>query len=76
MNYSTDELLRHIVTEHKTVRWATPEGSVSIRKDNGLFIVRLHDRIYRKRSQTPYKTLQGSLIATDMVRHYYLNEEA
>jgi hypothetical protein len=67
-----NNLYHHIVTEHKTALWKSPNAKVSIRKQNGEFVVRTHDYFYKKKSVKAYKTLEGAQIAAECVKRFYL----
>jgi len=67
-----NDLHHHIVSEHKSFVQKSPYAKVSIRKERGEYLVRVHDYFYHKRSTTRFKTLEGAQIAAELVRRHYL----
>lgn len=63
---------KDLVTKHQTMRWVTSNGSLSVRKTAGRYVVRLEDFQYEKTTKDSYATLAGALLAAETLREYYL----
>lgn len=61
-----------VVTQHKTYKYQSDHGSVSIRKDNGLYHVFLDDYDNGKQVRADFKTLRGAEINFNWYKEYYL----
>lgn len=63
---------KELVAEHKTMRWVTKNGSLSIRKTAGRFVVRLEDFENHSITIKSFATLAGALVCAESLRTYYL----
>ncbi len=68
---STSSLHTTVVRDHKTKRWQTKYGSVSIRKTGGRYHVYMDDYVNDKETRADFATLRGAeIMARNLVENY------
>lgn len=63
---------KELVSAHKTMRWVTQYGSLSVRKTDGRFIVRLEDFESQNVTIKSFATLAGAMVCAESLREYFL----
>lgn len=63
---------RTLVTEHNTLAYESELARVSVRRYAPAFRVTLHDKTYTKTSKKDYATLNGAVLAAEMLTAGYL----
>lgn len=63
---------RTLVTEHQTLAYESHTARLSLRKEQGLYNVRLYDKTFSKTTKQAFKTLPGALVSAEMLLGAYL----
>lgn len=63
---------KQLVSKHQTMRWVTTNGSLSVRKTAGRYVVRLEDYNNHSVTTKSFATLAGALVCAEGLRAYYL----
>lgn len=63
---------RELVTNHRTMAYESQTARLSLRKDQGLYNVRLYDKTFSKTTKQAFKTLPGALTSAEMLIGAYL----
>lgn len=63
---------RTLVTEHNTLAYESRLARVSLRRYAPAFRLTLHDKTYAKTTKRDYATLNGAVMAAEMLTEGYL----
>lgn len=63
---------KQLVSKHQTMRWVTENGSLSVRKTAGRYVVRLEDFSNHSVTTKSFATLAGALVCAEALKEFYL----
>lgn len=67
-----DTAHRELITRHNTLAYESPTARLSLRKERGLYNVRLYDKTYSRTTKQAFKTIDGAITSADMLLAGYL----
>lgn len=68
----TNQAHTSLTTKHQTMKWISDTASVSIRKTNGRYTVRVENFDTQQVFRNSYATLPGALVCAENLVEYYL----